>query len=86
MLKKDRPLVDRHPQKNGEGWLLNEQEQLAVCFRNALPTAPVKWIELETRAMRGSKAPTVRQMLRHNPIEAWTHMQKTGWKHCQPRW
>ena len=30
MPKKDRPLVDRHPQKNGEGWLLNEQEQLGL--------------------------------------------------------
>lgn len=38
--KKDRPHVDRHPQKNGEGWLLNEQEQLVVCFHNALPSAP----------------------------------------------
>ena len=36
MPKKDRPLVDRHQQKNTEGWLLNEQEQLSVCFRNAL--------------------------------------------------
>ena len=53
MPKKDRPLVDRHPQKNGEGWLLNEQEQLIVCFRNALPSAHAKWIELETRPMRG---------------------------------
>jgi len=27
-------------------------------------------------------APIVRRMLRHNAIEAWTHMQKTGWKRC----
>ena len=39
MPKKDHSLVDHHPQKNGEGWLLNEQEQLIVCFRNALPSA-----------------------------------------------
>ena len=52
MPKKERLLVDRHHQKNGEGWLLNEQEQLIVCFRNALPSARAKWIELETRPMR----------------------------------
>ena len=86
MPKKGRQQVDRHPQKNGEGWLLNEQEQLVVCFRNALPSAHAKWIELETRPMRGSGQPIVRRMLRHNAIEAWTHMQKTGWKRCQPRW
>jgi len=86
MPKKDRPLVDRHPQKNGEGWLLNEQEQLIVCFRNALPSAHANWIELETRPMRGNGQPIVRRMLRHNAIEAWTHMQKTGWVRCAPRW
>ena len=84
--KKDRPLVDRHPQKSGEGCLLNEQEQLIVCYRNALPSAQAKWIELETRPMRGSGQPIVRRMLGHNAIEAGTHMQKTGWVRCQPRW
>ena len=64
------PLVDRHPKKNGEGWLLIEQEQLVVCFRNVLPSAHAKWIELETRPMRGSGQPIVRRMLRHNAIEA----------------
>ena len=28
--------------------------------------------------------PIVRRMQRHNAIEAWTHMRKTGWKLCQP--
>ena len=78
-------LLTPYPKKNGEGWLLNEQEQLIVCFRNALPSAHAKWIELETRPMRGNGQPIVRRMLRHNAIEAWTHMQKTGWKRCQPK-
>ena len=71
------------PQKNREDWLLIEQEQLVVCFRNALPLAHAKWIELETRPMRGSEAPIVRRMLHHNAIEAWTLIQKTGWKRCR---
>ena len=86
MPKKDRPLIDRHPQKNGEGWLLNEQEQLVVCFRNTLPSMHAKWIELETRPLRGGDQAIVRRMLRHNAIEAWSHMQQTGWVRCQPRW
>ena len=86
MPKKDRTLVDRHQQKNTEGWLLNEQEQLSVCFRNALPSADAKWIALETRPMRGHGHLIVRPMLRHNAIEVLTHMQKTGWKRCQARW
>ena len=51
MPKKDRPLVDRCRQKKGEGWSLIEQEQLIVCFRNALALARVRWIELEARPM-----------------------------------
>ena len=74
MPNEDRPLVDRHPQKNWEGCLLNEQEQLIVCFRNARPSAHSRWIELETRPMRSSGQPIVRRMLRHNAIEAWSHM------------
>ena len=30
--------------------------------------------------------PVVRRMLRHNAIEAWETMQKSGgWKRCQPK-
>ena len=70
MPSKDCPFVDRHPQKNGEGWLLNQQDQLIDYFRNALPSARTKWIELETRPMRGSGQPIIRGMPRHKAIEA----------------
>ena len=86
MPKKNQPLVDRHPQKEGEGWLLNEQEQLVVCFRNTLPSAHGQWVEVETRPLRGGGQAIVRRMLRHNAIEAWINMQKIGWVRCQPRW
>lgn len=36
--------------------------------------------------MPGSGQPIFRRMLRRNAIEAWTHVQKTGWKRCQSRW
>ena len=73
MPKKERPLVDRHPQKNGEGWLLNQQDQLIDYFRNALPSARTKWIELKGSPMRGSGQQIVRRMLSHNAIEAWNN-------------
>ena len=34
MPNKDRPLVDRHPPKNGEGWLMSTHEQKVCRFRN----------------------------------------------------
>ena len=78
--------TERQSQKQGEGWLLNEQQQKVVCFRHALPSAHAKWIEVETRPLRGGGQPVVRRMLRQNAIDAWTHMLKTGWKRCPPRW
>ena len=36
--------------------------------------------------MRGHGHLIVRPMLRHNAIDAWSNMQKTGWKCCQARW
>ena len=87
MPNKDRPLVDRHLPKNGEGWLMSTQEQKVCRFRNDMPTAHAQWVEVETRPLRGGGQPVVRRMLRHNAIEAWETMQKTGgWKHCQPKW
>jgi len=44
-----------HPQKNGEGWLLNAQEQKVVCFRNALASAHAKWVEVGDNRHTGSK-------------------------------
>ena len=87
MPQKDRPQVDRNPPINGEGWLWSEQQQLVCRFRNDVPTQHAKWIEVETRScLKGGPPPIRRRMLRHNAIEAWIHMQKTGWVRCQPRW
>ena len=38
MPKKDRPLVDRHPPKNGVGWLVNAQQGKVCSFTNDSPT------------------------------------------------
>ena len=87
MPNKDRPLVDRHTPKDGEGWLLSTEQQKVCRFRNDMLTAHAKWVVVETRPLRGSGQPVVRRMLRHNAIEAWETMQKSGgWKRCPPRW
>ncbi|WP_413745476.1 hypothetical protein [Synechococcus sp. MIT S9507] len=39
MPNKDRPLVDRHPPKNGVGWLMNDQEGFSVGGRFAVRTS-----------------------------------------------
>ena len=86
MPKKNRPQVDRHPQKDGEGWLWSEQQQLVCRFRNDVQSQHSKWIAVENRScLRDGPPPIRRRMLRHKAIEAWTHMQKTGWVRCQPQ-
>jgi len=72
--------------KNGVGWLMNYQESKICSFTNANPTAYAQWIIVETRPLRGCGQPVIRRMLRHNAIEAWETMHKTGeWKRCQPK-
>ena len=44
MPNKDRPLVDRHPPKQGVGWLLNDQQGKVCSFTNDSPTAHAKWV------------------------------------------
>ena len=86
MPKKDHPQVERYPQKDRYGWLWSEQQQLVCRFRNALPSAHAKWIEVETRSLHAAGQPVVRRLLRHNAIDAWTHMLQTGWVRSAPRW
>ena len=81
MPNKDKPLVDRDSPKNGVGWLMNEIEGKVCRFANDMATAHAQWVEVETRQLHGGGQPVVRRMLRHNAIEAWETMQKSGdWK------
>ena len=88
MPSKDRPLVDRHaPKDDGVGWLMNAQQGKVCRLENDMPSAHAEWVEVETRPLRGGGQPVVRSMLRHNAIEAWETMQKSGeWKRCPPKW
>ena len=83
-----KPRLDpsRYPEKTGvEGWLLNEQ-CLLVEFNPDASTAHAQWVLIKTYSFQAPLPPVpqaMRRMLRHNAIEAWLTMQKTGWRRCQ---
>ncbi len=65
---------------------MHDQEGKVCSFINANPTGHDQWVVVEIRPIRGNGQPFLRRMLRHNAIEAWEIMQKSGgWKSCQPR-
>ena len=49
MPNKDRPQVERHPPKEGFGWLLNDQQGKVCSFTNANPTTYAQLVMVETR-------------------------------------
>ena len=87
MPNKDKPLVDRLAPKEGVGWLMNAQQRKVCRFTNDMPSVHAQWVEVETRLILGGGQPVIRRLLRHNAIEAWETMQKSGgWKRCPPKW
>ena len=77
------------PEKPGcEGWLCSEQQQLCH-FKPDTATVHAQWVAVRTYSWVPPRPPvpqTRRRMLRHNAIEAWQTMLKTGWKCCAPQW
>ena len=76
------------PEKPGsEGWLYSEEQQLLTQFRSDAATLHAKWVELRTFTWIPPQNPVPqnnRRMLHHNALEAWAHMQKTGWVRYRP--
>ena len=87
MPNKDRSFNEAPEKAGGEGWLYSEQQQKIVHFKPDAATADAQWVILRTFHWRPPDYPipqTRRRMLRHNAIEAWETMQKTGWRRCPP--
>ena len=87
MPNKNRSYHEPDEKPNGEGWLYSEEQQLLTQFRSDARTLHAKWVELRTFTWIPPRNPvpqTTRRMLRHNALEAWAHMQKTGWVRCRP--
>ena len=71
----------------GEGWLANLDQQKIVQFKPDSAIAHAQWVAVRTYRWVPPRPPepmTLRRMLRHNAIEAWETMLKTGWRRCSP--
>ncbi len=85
-----RPDRNDHPvSPGGEGWLVNADQHKVVQFKPDTPTADAQWVILRTFNWRPPDYPipqTRRRMLRHNAVEEWEMMLKSGaWKRGQPK-
>ena len=78
--------TDPSPEKpGGEGWLVNPEQQKVVQFKPDSATVHAQWVAVRTYRWVPPRPPipqTRRRMLRHNAIEAWDTMLKTGWRRC----
>ena len=71
----------------GEGWLYSEQQQKLCHFKPDTATVHAQWVAIRTYSYVPPRPPMPqirRRMLRHNAIEAWDKMLKTGWRRCSP--
>ena len=87
MANKDRSNYEPPPKPGGEGWLYSEQQQKLCHFKPSMATVHAQWVEVRTFHWIPPRQPvpmTQRRMLRHNAIEAWSTMQKTGLVRCPP--
>ena len=87
MPSKDRATYDPPEKSGGEGWLVSAEQQLLCQFKPDSATVHAQWVAVRTYSWVPPRPPvpqTRRRMLRHNAIEAWETMLKTGWRRCSP--
>ena len=94
MPNKDLSNHEPPPKPGGEGWLYSDQQQQKQkqkqkhChFKPSMATVHAQCVEVRTFSWIPPRSPvpmTQWRMLRHNAIEAWGTMQKTGWVRCRP--
>ena len=81
MANKDRSFHETPEKAGGEGWLYSEQQQKLCHFKPDMATVHAQWVVIRTYHYVPPSRPvpqTRRRMLRHNAIEAWNTMLKTG--------
>ena len=74
------------PEKNQihvSDWVFRQKRNRAAGFEPTTPTMR-KWCAPSLDPATPTVPMTQRRMLRHNAIEAWGTMQKTGWVRCRP--
>ena len=68
MFKEGPRYKDSPVKPGGEGWLVNDQQQKVVRFKNDISTAHAEWVTLSTYSWMPPSTPvpmTQRRMLRH---------------------
>tara|TARA_B100001093_G_scaffold315929_1_gene301417 strand:- start:740 stop:1042 length:303 start_codon:yes stop_codon:yes gene_type:complete len=84
---KDRSINPPPEKPGGEGWLVNNQQQMVCQFIPDAPSAHGQWVSVRTYSWIPPRQPvpqTQRRMLRHNAVDAWQKMLKSGWQRCAP--
>jgi len=74
-------------QPGGEGWLVSPEQKRVVQSKPDAPTVQAQGGAVRPYNGTPPNPPvpqTRRRMLRHNAIEAWNTMLKTGWRRCPP--
>ena len=87
MPNKDRSYYESPEKPGGEGWLYSERQQKLCHFKPFTATVHAQWVAIRTYHYVPPRPPepmNCRRMLRHNAIEAWQTMQKTGRRSCLP--
>ena len=70
-----------------EGWLYSEQQQKLYRLKPDPARVHARLVAIRMYSYLPPRPPepmTRRRLLRHNAIEAWQTMQKTGWRPCPP--
>ena len=86
VLNNDRSLHES-PHRAGDEGLYPEQQQKLCHFKPDTATVHAQWVAIRTYSYVPPSPPepmTRRRMLRHNTIEVWQMMQKTGLRRCPP--
>ena len=87
MASKDRSNHEPPEKPGGEGWIFSEQQHKLCHFKPSMVTVYGQWVEVRTFSWvppRLLVPITQRRMLRHNSIESWGKMLKTGWVRSRP--
>ena len=73
--------------QDGEGWLVNERQELVCEFSADHPSSQDAWVTIRTFRWRKPDYPIPqarRRMLRDSAIVEWKTMQAAGWRRCLP--
>ncbi len=73
--------------QDGEGWLVNEQQELVCEFSADESSSLGLWVTIRTFRWRKPDYPIPqarRRMLRDSAIVEWKTMQSAGWRRCSP--